>query len=336
MQIIKPTPFFSRRNEPLFSTKINQHIYLSLYCIEQAIFVAKNKCVKPFFDFYVYEYQYTYPLIRKGMNTILIETNEYLKAELTKCEAWEKNQSDLWFWEKLGRLPFKLLDRWTPSLLQEKMAQTIDELGQYIQSGGRYLSSTEKGKSYYAHLPQVNHFSDIASLPLSEMDNAAQKLMKSRKKMATVQGASTGIGGIFTLSLDIPLLLGLQLKTLQDMAICYGYDPTEENERIFILKCLQFVSSDIVGKQAILKQLSLFDSPNKNKDREVIAEIQGWREVIMAYREQIGWKKLFQMIPITGLLFGAFINRSTIHDLSESAMILYRKRKILERLALED
>ena len=91
------------------------------------------------------------------------------------------------------------------------------------------------------------------------MDQAVEKLTGNRKKLATIQGASTGIGGIFTLTIDIPLLLGLQLKTLQDIAICYGYDPNDKKERLFIVKCLQFVSADIVGKQSILKQLSLFD-----------------------------------------------------------------------------
>lgn len=261
------------------------------------------------------------------------ETVEFLQAELAKCEAWEKDQSDLWFWEKLGRLPFKLLDKWTPNFLQEKMGQIIDELSQYIQTGGRYLSSTDKIKSYYSHLEHVENLQDTANLPLIEMDQAAEKLTNSRKKIATVQGASTGVGGIFTISLDIPLLLGLQLKTLQDIAICYGYEPHSEKERIFIVKCLQFVSSDIVGKKAILQQLSSFDQPNSSRDREVIAEIQGWREVVFTYRDQFGWKKLLQMIPIAGLLFGAFTNRSAIHDIADTGRYLYRKRKIRERLA---
>ncbi len=85
----------------------------------------------------------------------LKETVDFLNAELAKCEEWEKDQSDLWFWEKLGRLPFKLLDKWTPAFLQEKMAQIMDELGQYIQTGGRYLSSASKVKSYYSHLENV-------------------------------------------------------------------------------------------------------------------------------------------------------------------------------------
>lgn len=261
------------------------------------------------------------------------ETKEQLRKELKKSEDWEKDQSDLWFWEKIGRLPFKILDKFTPSFVQNKVGVILDELGQYVQSGGSYLSSVSSVTSYYPNR-EVKNLEDVAAIPILEMDQAVTKLTGNRKRLATVQGASTGIGGIFTLTIDIPLLLGMQLKTLQDIAICYGYNPEDKKERMYIVKVLQFVSSDIVGKKAILNQLSLIDSPeDEQAKREVISELQGWREVVFTYRDQVGWKKLFQMIPIAGLLFGAFINRSAVNDIAEAGMMLYRKRRIKERLA---
>lgn len=260
----------------------------------------------------------------------MTETKEWLNQEIMKVEEWEKEQSDLWFWEKLGRLPFKLIDKWTPNFIQTKIGTIIDELGQYIQTGGNYLSSVTSLNSYYPNY-NIHSVEEASKLPILEMDTAVEKLAKSRKKVATVQGASTGIGGLFTITIDIPLLLGLQLKTLQDIAMCYGYDPNDKKERLFIVKCLQFVSSDIVGKQAILNQLTDVDDPTAK--REVLSEIQGWREVVFSYRDQFGWKKLFQMIPIAGLIFGAFINRSAVNDIAEAGMMLYRKRRILERLS---
>jgi hypothetical protein len=263
----------------------------------------------------------------------LIDSNDWLLLELKKVENWEKDQSDLWFWEKLGRLPFKLIDKLTPAFIQKKIGVILDELGQYVQNGGNYLSSESSLSSYYPDL--ANHtLEEAAKLPLSTMDQAVEKLTGNRKKLATIQGASTGIGGIFTLTIDIPLLLGLQLKTLQDIAICYGYDPKDKKERLFIVKCLQFVSADIVGKQSILKQISLFDDKDDSAKREVLSEIQGWREVVFSYRDQMGWKKLFQMIPIAGLIFGAFINRSAVNDIAEAGRMFYRKRRIIERLDL--
>lgn len=259
------------------------------------------------------------------------DSQEWLQTELLKVEAWEKDQGDIWFWEKIGRLPFKIMDKWTPKFIQSKMGSLIDELGQYVQTGGSYLSSTSKIKSYYPRMG-IETTDDVKGLSISVMDKAVEGIAKNRKNLATMQGAGTGIGGIFTLSIDIPFLLGLQLKMLQDIAICYGYDPNDKKERLFIIKSLQFISSDIVGKQAILSQLSKFDKQDEETKREVLSEIQGWREVVLTYRDQFGWKKLFQMIPIAGLVFGAFINRSAINDIAEAGMMLYRKRRIIERL----
>ena len=262
------------------------------------------------------------------------DSKQWLTEELVKVEIWEKDQSDLWFWEKLGRLPFKFLDKWTPTFIQNKIGLILDELGKYVQTGGTYLSTLSAIPAYYPKMG-VTNLEEVEKLPLSVMDKAVEKLTGNRKNLATIQGASTGIGGIFTLSIDIPLLLGLQLKTLQDIAICYGYNPKAKEERLFIVKCLQFVSADIVGKQAILNQLSRFDHHEDSAKREVLSELQGWREVVFSYRDQLGWKKLFQMIPIAGLVFGAFINRSAVNDIAEAGKMLYRKRRIIERLAAE-
>jgi hypothetical protein len=260
------------------------------------------------------------------------ESVDYLKEELKKIEAWENEQKDLWFWEKIGRLPFMLLDKLTPKFVQDKIGVAIDEIGNYIQTGGQYLIKEENILKKFAPDSPSDELKIelLEQVPISKMDEIAEELRSSRTKMATVQGATTGIGGLFTLAIDIPVLLGLSLKVLQEISICYGYDPKEKSERIFIVKCLQFTSSDIVGKKAILEELSSFRQGGQNQ--QMISQLQGWREVVTTYRDSFGWKKLFQMIPIAGMIFGAFINRSSINDVAEAGKMLFRKRRILERL----
>ncbi|WP_420824095.1 EcsC family protein [Thermoflavimicrobium daqui] len=269
------------------------------------------------------------------MIKLLPEKALQLHHELQKIEEWEQEQKDLWFWEKLGRIPFAILDKITPQLIHNLIGKFLDELGSYIQTGGQYLIHE---KNVYTQLAKAVNvpvsdltLQDIASLPISLMNQVSEQLKKSHIDIATVQGATTGIGGVFTLAIDIPALLGLSLKVLQEMAMVHGYPPHEKKERIFIVKCLQFSSADFVGKQSILKDLSSFDEPNM--EREVISQIHGWREVFENYRDNYGWKKLFQMIPIIGILFGAWINRSTIEEVAAAGQMLYRKRRILQRLS---
>jgi len=264
----------------------------------------------------------------------LHESKEYLFNELKVIEAWENEQKDLWLWEKIGRLPFALLDKVTPKFIHEKVGIAIDELGSYIQTGGQYLVSDQEVISKFmtkqTSKSEPMTLNKIGQMPLCFLDEVAKDLVKSRTNIATLQGATTGIGGLFTLAIDIPLLLGLSLKVLQEVALCYGYDPKDKAERIFIVKCLQFASSDIVGKKAILEDLAVFHQGKQNN--QVVSQLQGWREVMMTYRDNFGWKKLFQMIPIAGMLFGAYLNRSSIGDVAEAGMMLYRKRRILERI----
>lgn len=62
-------------------------------------------------------------------------------------------------------------------------------------------------------------------------------------------------------------------------------------------------------------------------------EITNYRRVEMLLKEwHDRWKKLFQMVPVAGILFGAYANRSMVKDLAESGTMMYQKRKILERL----
>jgi hypothetical protein len=261
-----------------------------------------------------------------------MDSREYLLSELKEIEKWEKDQKGLWFWEKLTRLPFKMLDRFTPKFIQEKVGLLLDELGSYIQTGGQYLTN-EKSIFHYIEKKtgrRVNQLSDLENVTVGEMKTASLALGEQRKKAATIQGASTGIGGIFTLAIDIPAVLALSLKTLQDIAIIHGFDPNDKKERVFIIKCLQFSSADVVGKQAILNELADFN--NENKSREVISQLQGWREVTLTYTESFGWKKLLQMVPVAGIVFGAFANRSMVSNLAETGTMLYQKRRIIERL----
>ncbi|WP_097157215.1 EcsC family protein [Bacillus oleivorans] len=258
---------------------------------------------------------------------------EILQDELKKIKKWEKDQSGLWFWERIGRLPFKLLDKITPKFIHKKIGVLLDELGNYISTGGKYLTSEKqilRALEKQAGTP-LESIADVEKLPLEVMERTSQELAENRIKLATVQGATTGIGGIFTLAIDIPALLGLSLKTLQEIAIIHGYDPNEKSERVFIVKCLQFSSADIVGKKAILNELSHFYN-RETESKEMLSQLQGWREVIYTYRDQYGWKKFFQMIPIAGILFGAFNNRSMLQDISEAGTMLYRKRRIMERI----
>lgn len=239
-----------------------------------------------------------------------------------------------------------------PKALKQKIGDSLNEVGQYVQNGGKFLVQKKKVaellqeeaiKSGYFMKADISYedqdgetkdttkIHSVEGLPLEVLDRTADNITDSRTRFAAAQGAATGIGGIVTIAADIPMVMGLSLKVLQEMALCYGYDPDEPQERIFIVKCLQFSSADIVGKKAIIDELADYDNPDKQV--EVISQMQGWREVFNSYSESFGWKKLFQLIPFAGMVFGSVSNKNTIRDVAEAGKMLYKKRLILQRLS---
>ncbi|MDT0121287.1 EcsC family protein [Paenibacillus sp. RRE4] len=280
-----------------------------------------------------------------------MESRETLDRELEQILKWEKEQKDLFIWDKIGRLPFAMLDKVMPKAIKQKIGDSLNEVGQYLQTGGKFLVQKKKvakllreeaersghpiTTDYMYRLEQeadtenTAQIHSVEKIPLEVLDRVADSITESRSKFAAAQGAATGFGGIVTIAADIPLVMGLSLKVLQEMALCYGYDPDDPLERVFIVKCLQFSSADIVGKKAILEELADYDNPDKQV--EVISQMQGWREVFNSYSESFGWKKLFQLVPIAGMIFGSVSNKNTIEDVAETGKMLYKKRLILQR-----
>ncbi|WP_340016008.1 EcsC family protein [Paenibacillus sp. FSL K6-1318] len=280
-----------------------------------------------------------------------MDSRETLDRELEQILKWEKQQKDLFIWDKIGRLPFAMLDKVMPKALKQKIGDSLNDVGQYVQNGGKFLVQKKKvakllqeeaEKSGYSMTDTTDRLEQdaeaegtakihsVENLPLQVLDQVADNITESRTKFAAAQGAATGFGGIVTIAADIPMVMGLSLKVLQEMALCYGYDPDEPLERIFIVKCLQFSSADIVGKKAIIEELAAYDDPDK--PIEVVSQMQGWREVFNSYSESFGWKKLFQLVPIAGMVFGSVSNKNTIRDVAEAGKMLYKKRLILQRL----
>ncbi|ACX63709.1 EcsC family protein [Paenibacillus sp. Y412MC10] len=291
-----------------------------------------------------------------------MESRHQLESQLQEILKWEKEQKDVMFWEKLGRIPFMLLDRLTPKAVQEKIGSALNEVGGFIQSGGKHLVREKSVMNVLAQTAGLEGSAAVndpsaksgeaesggagngeeqavasgltlaaaAKLPLQVMDAAADTLTVKRVKFAAAQGAATGIGGVFTIAADLPMVLGQSLKVLQEMALCYGYDPNDPRERVFIVKCLQFASADIVGKKAVLEELASFDDVQATE--QVFSQLQGWREVVQSYTDNFGMKKLFQLIPIAGIVFGSISNKGTISDVAEAGKMLYKKRRVHYRL----
>lgn len=157
-------------------------------------------------------------------------------------------------------------------------------------------------------------------LNLYEQDKILKEKLKSFKKIAGVEGAGTGAGGIFLGLADFPLLLSIKMKFLFEAATVYGFDTDDIEERLFILHIFLLAFSSEEKRKETLVIIE-----NWEQHKYGIVEMD-WREFQQEYRDYIDLVKMFQMIPGIGAVVGAFANYNLLDQLGEAAMNSYRMR----------
>ena len=146
------------------------------------------------------------------------------------------------------------------------------------------------------------------------------------RKTAAVEGGITGAGGILLGLADFPLLIGIKLKLLFDIAALYGFNVYDYRERVYILHIFELAfSSDVHRKNVYLKMIDW--ETKRNSFPEDINQFD-WRSFQQEYRDYIDLAKMAQLVPIIGAPVGVIVNNSLIKKLGRTAMNAYRMRLI--------
>lgn len=161
-------------------------------------------------------------------------------------------------------------------------------------------------------------------ISLEETEAQVQKKITFYKRTGGLEGGITGAGGILMGFADFPLLLGIKLKMLFDIATTYGFDVKDYRERLYILHIfLLAFCSDEKRKETFL----LMEDWDKTLQSlpEDIHEYD-WRSLQQEYRDYIDLAKMAQLIPVIGAAVGLVANYRLLKKLGFTAMQAYRMR----------
>lgn len=158
----------------------------------------------------------------------------------------------------------------------------------------------------------------------------ARRLIEDYRKLASIEGAGTGFGGIIASMVDFPALISIKLKLLQALALLYGYRIESFEERLFILKVFQLQFSGVEQKKRIWNEIKRWEQqPSFNEWEEW--ETFDWTSFYLEYKQSIELKKLLQIVPGFGAIVGAWANYTFLEELGETAILCYEVRKLQER-----
>jgi len=164
----------------------------------------------------------------------------------------------------------------------------------------------------------------VTDLTLMHREALVKQKIDAYKKTGAAEGGITGAGGFLMSLADFPLLLGIKMKMLFDIAAVYGYDVKDYRERLFILHIFQLAfSSKAESKNVFIK---MQDWDNQAHKLPTNIDEFDWLTFQQQYRDYIDLAKLAQMLPFVGAAVGAVANYKLIEKLGKTAMMGYRMR----------
>ena len=159
---------------------------------------------------------------------------------------------------------------------------------------------------------------------LEEREAAVIKKIERYSITAAAEGGLTGAGGLLLGLADFPILLGIKLKMLFDIAAQYGFDVKDYKERLYILYIFQLAFSSQEHRRQVYAHIRDWEKtvqtlPQNENDFD-------WRSLQQEYRDYIDLAKMAQLIPGIGAVVGFVVNRKLINQLGITAMNAYRMR----------
>lgn len=256
----------------------------------------------------------------------------YFEYEPTDFEA----TYDRWVKQQLNQL--------NPALI-EKMNDVIDSalfhVHALIQNSRHQMDVRERLLSEARVFnPNIDEIEDLKACTLDQLTYIAHQQIARSRMLSLAQGGLSGTGGLLLLGIDIPAMIALQIRSIQSIAMNYGYDIQKPSEMMMSLKV--FHASTLPKRYQHESWNELFhELSNGEADvffyvgDETVADVtwlsmplkQGMKGLIITMLK----KKVVQGIPVLGVLFGATMNYQKSREVTEFAHKFYQKRFLIDR-----
>ena len=236
--------------------------------------------------------------------------NAYDESVSVELRAWQK---------KMLRRPSLLnsfskriqtkINSWIPEKVHNAITITIKQMIRSVLFGAKHTTSDV-----------------LVGVSLRDREDAVRKKIDSYRNTAAIEGGITGAGGILLGLADFPILIGIKIKLLFDIASLYGFNVHDYKERVYILHIFELAfSSDHHRKNVYLKMTDW--EAQRNSLPPDINQFD-WRNFQQEYRDYIDLAKMAQLVPVIGAPVGVYVNSRLLRKLGLTAMNAYRMRLI--------
>jgi EcsC family protein len=170
-----------------------------------------------------------------------------------------------------------------------------------------------------AYRVPISGYHGVFSLDIGELDLVADSVIRSGMKVAAVEGAGLGLGGLITIVPDLGILAAITMRTIQKLSLLYGFEFNTDDEiaELWIAAASAAgvdISRDILEKEVVNKFVPrLIQRIAASASAEVVEKWAG------------------RVIPLVSSAIGAGLNYWFVRAWGERAKAHFRARHLVQR-----
>lgn len=165
------------------------------------------------------------------------------------------------------------------------------------------------------HLP-ISTYEDVLQLDLRMLDRVADETIHSGMRLAALQGAGFGMGGILTLVPDMSLMAAITLRTVQKLSLVYGFEFNTDKEMAELWIATASAAGVDIGRELIEKELVSKFVP------KVI------QRIAVSASAEVVEKWAARVVPVVSSVVGAGLNYYFIRAWGERAKKYFRAKHL--------
>jgi len=234
--------------------------------------------------------------------------DEYTQIAQAELKRWQKKMMQRpSIFNKLSKRIQNRVNKWIPEKMHKVITETIKQMIRGVLFGAEKITARP-----------------LQNASFHQREITIEKRIEYYRNTAAVEGGITGAGGILLGLADFPLLLGIKIKLLFDIASLYGFDVSDYRERVYILHIFELAFSSQEHRNAIYQKLVDWEKECENLPKDI--NQFDWRSFQQEYRDYIDLAKMAQLIPLIGAPVGVIANYQLVKNMGETAMNAYRMR----------
>ena len=169
----------------------------------------------------------------------------------------------------------------------------------------------------------ISGYHGTYSLEIRELDGVADDIVRSGMKLAAVEGAGFGMGGLITILPDLGILSAITMRTIQKLSLVYGFQFNTDGE----IAELWIAAASAAGVD-ISRELMEKEVINKFVPRVI-------QRIAARASAEVVEKWAGRMIPLISSALGAGLNYWFVRAWGERAKTHFRQRHLQIRQQAE-